>query len=271
MNERKHPDIDSLFELALRAGRIILAGFGATKAEWKIDETPVIKEVDVKINTLVIDSVSKFFPEISVIGEEKSRIVAGSDYTIVVDPMCGTIPFTWDLPISAFCIALVGKGSSLMSVIYDPFMKRLWYATRGQGSSHINSTLQVSKRSEVSQHKKIERAQIPVFNWPGAIYDTTEVINEVKRRKGITMNIASPALLGGLVSSGQIDGMIYPGDSGLELTAIQLLVEEAGGMVTDIRGDKINYSPEGKINGHITSNGLIHEELVEIAACCLQI
>jgi fructose-1,6-bisphosphatase/inositol monophosphatase family enzyme len=78
----------------------------------------------------------------------------------------------------------------------------------------------------------------------------------------------SIAYLGALVSSGKLEGTIFPSSKGWETAAIQLLVEEAGGKVTDIYGNAMQYGPEGQINGHIVSNGSVHDELLKIVQSC---
>ena len=82
------------------------------------------------------------------------------------------------------------------------------------------------------------------------------------------MNFASVAVFGGLIASGQIEASIFPGQKAWETGAMQVIVEEAGGKVTDIYGKPMRYGPNGEIEGHIVSNGWIHDELVEIVREC---
>ena len=261
MSWRECPSIRFLEQLALDAGQMILDGFGVVGVELKEDGTPVT-EVDKAINSLVIEKISENFPHISVIGEEENRIVEDSKYVIYCDPLDGTIPYTWGLPISTFSIALVKNGCPLVGVIYDPFMKRLWSAIRKE------RTLLNSLSAKVSRHSEIEHSKLCIFNWHEAICNVSGAMDEIMKRNGRWINPASVAIVGGLLALGKIDGIIFPSRDGWETAAMQVIVEEAGGKVTDIHGDKIEYSPEGKINGSIFSNGLIHDELVEILTDC---
>jgi len=65
-----------------------------------------------------------------------------------------------------------------------------------------------------------------------------------------------------------LDATIFPGQDGWETAAMQVIIEEAGGKVTDIYGNKMVYGPKSEISGHIASNGLIHDKLVALVQSC---
>jgi len=71
-----------------------------------------------------------------------------------------------------------------------------------------------------------------------------------------------------LLASGRLEATIFPGQMGWETAAMQVIIEQAGGKVTDIFGKKISYGSKGEINGHITSNGFLHDKLVALVQSC---
>jgi len=122
-------------KLATEAGEVMLKYFLSTEIATieKSDKTLVTK-ADTDINRLVIDKISEKYPTHSVWGEEQSLEIEGSFYTWVCDPVDGTVPFAKGIPVSTFSLALVdSNGKSILGVVYDPFQKRLYEATRGGG------------------------------------------------------------------------------------------------------------------------------------------
>ena len=261
MNE--YPDVAYLSNLASQAGRITLANFEfGMQREWKSDETP-LTATDTAINEMVLRSLRCDFPHVHVIGEEGNNNVDGAEYKILLDPVDGTIPFCIGVPVSTFVISVVKENTPLVAVIYDPFTKRRWSAERGKGT-WLNGLHQMS----VSKHSTIHRSNICLAWWKTAKYNIHTVCQKLIDGGAIWMNPMSIGYFGGIVASGSSEGTIFPGQIGLETAAMQLIVEEAGGKVTDINGKPMEYGANGEIQGHIISNGLIHDELVEIVRSC---
>ncbi len=258
-----YPKVAYLSNLAMQAGKITLQNFElGMQREWKSDETP-LTATDTAINEMVLESLRCDFPHIHVIGEEGNYNVDGAEYKILLDPVDGTIPFSIGVPVSTFVISVVKENTPLVAVIYDPFNKRMWCAERGEGTWLINSG-----RVHVSKHSTVHRANICLSWWKTANYNLHTVCQKLIERGATWMNPMSMAYFGGIIASGSSEGTIFPGQIGFETAAMQLIVEEAGGKVTDIYGNPMQYGPNGEIQGHIISNGLIHDELVEIVQSC---
>ncbi|MBI2097697.1 MAG: inositol monophosphatase [Candidatus Vogelbacteria bacterium] len=245
------------------AGEIMVERFDfGMKRETKEDGT-VVTDADLAINQLVLNLFERDFPRIRVISEEGGREVPEAEYAALCDPLDGTLPFSRGLPISAFCLSILDDGQPIIAVINDPFMKRLWYAELGKGS-FLNG-----KKLEVSRHHDIDRSHLGVLFWPDSPFHLLEVAGVLVNRGARVINPWTIAYLGGLVASGDLDATIFPGRNGWETAAMQLIVTEAGGFATDIEGQTIDYRPDGKIKGHVISNGLIHQRLVDIISRCL--
>jgi len=255
------PDVDYLCDLAIEAGDIIRDYFGRTKADLKEDRTPVTI-ADTTINQMVIDSISRDFPNISVIAEEGNHKVKNAEYRVLCDPMDGTLPFIWDIPIASFCIAVVRDSTPIAGVIYDPFQDRMWHAGKGEGAFLDENLI------EVSQCSLLADSAICMSWWKNTKYNLHEVCAKLMAEGANWFNPASIAYAGGLLAMGKIDATIFPGQNGWETAAMQVIVQEAGGKVTDIFGQEMVYSPEGDISGHIISNGLLHDELVALVKSC---
>jgi fructose-1,6-bisphosphatase/inositol monophosphatase family enzyme len=244
--------------LATDAGRIMRNAFQfGTVEEWKEDNTPLTIS-DTAINSLVIHRLKKDFPHISVVGEEESRDVPNSRYTILVDPIDGTIPFKLCIPVSTFCISVLDNRVPIAALVYDPFMNRMWYAQKGEGA-FFNG-----KPVRVSQHNKIEKSYISLCFWNTAPFNLGYVCNDLMDGKAKWINLNSVAICAGLIASGSLTASIAPCNKAWETAAMQVIVEEAGGKATDLMGNPLVYSEQFTMPGHIISNGYIHDELVEM-------
>ena len=256
-----YPDKNYLTDLALRAGKIITDNFGNTGSELKQDHTPVTM-VDKSINQMVIDLVSKDFPSVGIIGEEESREIKGAEYIVIFDPMDGTFPFCWNIPISSFCISVIKENVPLVGIIYDPFFRRMWSAEKNKGAFLNGNIIKVSRRN------KLTGSSISINCWKDFPHYPCLINAKLTKIGAVCFDVKSIGYFGGLIAEGKIEASIFPGQSVWETAAMQIIVEQAGGKATDIHGDKLVYLPERKIKGHIISNGLIHQELVNLVRSC---
>src|SRR3990167_5987378 len=138
-------------KLALQAGKIMLEHFqiGIT-TEMKGDNTPVTI-ADKAINSLVIKEISEAYPKHSVIGEEESSKKKGAEYVWVCDPIDGTLPYSLGMPINVFSLALVHDGQPIVAVVHDPYMKRLYWAEKGEGAFLNGKPIKVSQTSNLKE------------------------------------------------------------------------------------------------------------------------
>lgn len=250
------PDRKFLSALARESGNIML-GFQGLPNEIKTDGTPVTM-ADRLINTLVIRRMEKIFPHVSVIAEEGSRM-AGSEYYVFCDPIDGTESFCKGRNLSAFSISIVKDGIPLAAVIYNPFTRQMWSAEKGRGCFMNGHRVYVSGRDGM------RKSSFYVMWWKGKAglsFFNEELID----RGASTLTEGSIVYPGGLVASGLFEGTIFPGNNSWEAATMHIIVTEAGGTFTDLRGREITYpcSEDGCFQGvgHIASNGILHDDLV---------
>jgi fructose-1,6-bisphosphatase/inositol monophosphatase family enzyme len=244
--------------IALKAGEIMLEYFaiGAIR-DLKTDSSPVT-EADIKINQLVIDEVSKYFPDHGVRGEEISHQQEGKEYVWVCDPIDGTMPFVLGLPTNVFSLALVRDGIPLVAVVYDPYLKRLYHAVKGEGAYCNDDKILVSVEPILS--KIIIGASGPRNKCLDVLNFHDEIIRSVLRHYQFQSTIYESMM----VALGQFGAAIFSGDSAHDVASVKLIVEEAGGKVTDLNGNEQRY--DQPIYGALISNGKVHQELLNIIA-----
>ncbi len=243
--------------LARQAGDIMRANFElGMKKDWKEDKSP-LTVTDVQINDLVIQEVKKNFPNHNILAEEDSSLSGKSEYTWVCDPIDGTIMFSHGIPICTFSLALAKGGVSVLGVAYDPFSDRLFTAEKGQGAFLNNKKIFVSTESKldkvVGEYEMFKRAKYNI----NKVADHLTMVAEAK-----LMRLCSVVYPSCLVATGDLGFAIFPGNTAHDMAAVKIIVEEAGGKVTDLFGQEQRY--DQPINGCLVSNGVLHQELLNL-------
>lgn len=244
-------------QLAREAGEIMHKYFGKNpETEFKEDET-IVTVADKEINRLVIEKVQERYPEHSIDGEEESH-KQESDYVWVCDPIDGTNPFAMELPVSIFSLALAVDGKPMLGVIYDPFGDKLYSAAEGAGAFLNDEPINVSKDGFGS------KARMNFDWWPDAEYDILAPLQKLSKEQNVyLLSPGSTTHMAALVARGEFVSSVFAGTKGknVDIAAAKVIVEEAGGRVTDLFGNEQRYDQD--IKGAIVSNGVVHDQIVE--------
>ncbi len=241
-------------EIAKEAGRIMLKYFEEDNgSDYKNDNT-IVTKADTEINHYLIDKVKEKYPSHSVDGEEAQ--FGKSDYVWVCDPVDGTAMYARHIPVAVFSLALVINGEPQLGVIYDPFTDSLYTATKGKGAFKNNCPIHVNNL-DLDDMKSISNFDI----WPDVEYDIFSVIKQLGQKTHF-VGIGSVSRACMCVATGEFNLVIFPGTEhkNCDIAAAKIIVEEAGGKVTDLFGNEQRYDTD--INGAIISNGIVHEEAV---------
>lgn len=242
--------------LADQAGKIIRANFKLSmKKSWKSDNTPLTL-ADNKINDLVIETINSKHPKHQILAEEGDDMGGDSKYVWVCDPIDGTIPFSHGIPTSVFSLALTDNGKPILGVVYDPYMERLFFAKKGMGATLNNKKISVSKNDDffgsLVGFSGIENTD---YNYP-------DIVKELNNQNALTMNNLSATYMGALVSNGEFAGNIFFANKPHDSAALKIIIEEAGGTMTNLFGNEQRYDKE--INGHIAANPKMHKKILSL-------
>ncbi len=240
-----------LLTLSEEAAKIMLKHYSAKgiQVTMKGDMSPVT-EADLEINKMTIEMVKKYYPDYEVLAEEESTEVENSSKLFVVDPIDGTHMFAIGSPLFVFSAAVVVNGESIAGVLKNPLARRTLLAEKGKGTYLIEE----NKRVSVSQKQNFEKALI------NCGWKETNLPKLVHARGGRTPQIYTVCEVASLIATGGFEGEVFTGPSAHDIAAAKIVVEEAGGKVTDLYGKEQRYDRE--INGAIISNGYLHDELV---------
>ncbi|MCP4305734.1 MAG: inositol monophosphatase [bacterium] len=252
--------LETATELALQASQIMLDHFDSgVTVNIKADNTPVTV-ADEKINQLVIDRITVQYPAHGVIGEEASVEKPDATHQWVCDPIDGTLPYTLGIPTNVFALALVEDGDPIVAVIADPYLQRVYSATLGEGAFCNERPLAISTRSSLVG---------AIMNVSGRSGRRAAVLGgpvyaDLEKSGAHMMHHSSMIYEAALVAAGAFDAAIFTKRTPWDAAAGALLVTEAGGVVTDVNGRGQRY--DRPLNGTIFSNGVLHDEVLQIVA-----
>lgn len=248
--------LDFAKDVAKYAGKIMLKFFSQDNGEkYKMDKT-IVTLADTEINSYLVKKVKEKYPNHAVDGEEEQ--FGKSNYKWVCDPVDGTAMYARHIPVSVFSLALVVDGESILGVVYDPFTDSMYSAIKGEGAYKND------KKMEVNTIALDDMKSVSNFDmWPEAEYNIFEPIKKLGE-KTYFIGIGSVIRACMCVANGEFNLAIFPGTKhkNCDIAAAKVIVEEAGGKVTNIFGKEQRY--DQSIKGAIISNGLVHDEVVNV-------
>ena len=230
-----HPQLNIAVKAARRAGALI------NRAALDVDRLTVTKkgpadfvsEVDRMVENAIIAVLREAYPDHAFLGEEGGA-VGESEFQWIIDPIDGTTNFLHGFPMYCTSIALVHKGVITQAVIYDPVRNDLFTASRGSGA-FLNE-----RRIRVSSQTRMEDALIG-SGFPFSSMEHQErylrMFAEVMRKSAGIRRPGSAALDLAYVAAGRYDGFWELGLKPWDMAAGTLLIQEAGGLVSDLEGE----------------------------------
>lgn len=216
-----------------------------------------VTEADHAAEKAIIDSIKEQYPHHFILSEEVGEISTDSDTKWIIDPIDGTINFASGIPICCVSIGVEKNGEMILGAVYNPFMDEMFIGEKGKGATLNDKKINVSTKKEVLHSCLVTGfpyTYLDIENGPLQIF-------EKLIRKGVPVRrLGSAAIDLCWVAAGRFDGFYEHKLMAWDSAAGYLIVEEAGGKVTDMRGNK--YSPyQHQI---VATNGLIHDELLEV-------
>lgn len=216
----------------------------------------LVTEADHAAEKVIIDSIKKDFPDHYILSEEAGAIVQDSQYKWIIDPIDGTINFAQGIPICCVSVGVEHNGQMILGAVYNPFINELFVAERGKGATLNDRKIKVSQRENILSACVVTGFPYTYLDEPNGPLQVFERFI----RKGIPVRrLGSAAIDLCWVACGRFDAFYEHKLNAWDSAAGFLIVEEAGGKVTDYKGDY--YSP---YQPHIAaSNGIIHDEFLD--------
>jgi histidinol-phosphatase len=250
------PDLQLAIELADAADAITMRHYQSSSlaVRTKSDKTPV-SEADEAVERMIRERIAAERPGDGVVGEEFGTSGATSRRWIL-DPIDGTKNYIRGIPVWATLIGVEENGRIIAGVISAPAMGRRWWAARGEGA--FVSALGETRAIRASAVDTLEDAHLTYdsvtdFDQHGGAVRFLSLMRRCTRSRGFGDFWAHM-----LVAEGAVEIALEPAVAIWDMAPVQIIVEEAGGRFTDMRG-------ESRIDGGsaLSTNGLIHDAVLE--------
>lgn len=244
---------------AVHAGADLLKHYfeGSFEVSSKDSINNLVTEVDKKSEEAIIDVIRAEFPEHFILSEEAGEMSTESEYKWIIDPIDGTVNFAHGIPICCVSIGVEHQGSIIMGAVFNPFMNELFFAERGKGAYLNNKPLRVS------YNDKIESACLVTgfpYRWVEVQADPIAVFERFIRLGLPVRRLGSAAIDLCWVAAGRFDGFWEYNLNPWDIAAGYLIIEEAGGQITNFNGDA--YSVYDKQT--LATNGHIHQDMLAV-------
>ena len=245
-------------QAALEAGEIIAKYFGKKhKFKYKNeDKSDFATQADLESEQKIIEILIKNFPTHSILAEESGRDDKKSEYTWVIDPLDGTYSFSIGFPYFAVSIGLLKDNKPVLGALYHIKEDKLYTAQKGKGAFMNGQPIKVSSRNNLPQAAIV----VDLGSKPRRLPKIEMYILPLIKELGHIYSIGSTALGMVLTACGVGDGTVAQAWV-WDFVAAAIIVEEAGGKVTDFKGEEIDWSQD-RLNV-LASNDLIHDQIVE--------
>ena len=250
--------IHDLVNIAKEAGSVIREGFGKSfKIEYKTGDNNLVTEIDKASEKVITDFIRKKYPSHSILAEEGSGEQNDSEYLWVIDPLDGTTNFAHGLPIFSVSIGLQKNGKTIAGVVYDVMRGIIFSAELGAGAFAKSEKIAVSNNDNLAHSMLVTGFPYNKKENPDKLFE--RFIALTKTARGVR-RLGSAAIDFCYLASGVFDGFwevhLHPWD----ICAGKLIVEEAGGLVTDFHGNKTNIYTKRILS----TNGNIHEQVIKV-------
>ncbi|MBS3057055.1 MAG: inositol monophosphatase [Candidatus Diapherotrites archaeon] len=235
--------MESTIKKSLRAsGKILMKSFGKIqKYSVKENQSSIVTKADLASEKAIVKIIQKEFPKHNIIAEETGFKSNNSEYTWIVDPLDGTSNFASGIPWFGIFIALLKASKPIASGIYLPFYDLMYFAEKGKGATRNGRRILVSKEKAI---KNVLLSYSLDYS-----EDPSKTENEVKIIKLLVQNTRNLRATNSAIdycyaADGRLGGCINQTSKIWDVVAPYLIIKEAGGIVTDIYGNDMEFSAD---------------------------
>ncbi|MBA2525124.1 MAG: inositol monophosphatase [Pyrinomonadaceae bacterium] len=248
-------------QTARDAGGVLIDRLGRAQVSNK-GTIDLVTEADIAAEKLIIDRIRSHYPRHAILAEESGAsegipsIPGESEWKWLIDPLDGTTNYAHGYPCFCVSIGVERRGRIEIGVVYDPMRDEMFAAERGQGATLNERHMRVSKVEDLNRAMLCTGFPYNVRERPDFARDFTNftMLAQAVRRDG------SAAIDLAYVACGRFDGFWEDGLNPWDVAAGILLIEEAGGRVTDYQNAPLDiYTPKV-----LASNGLVHEAMMSV-------
>jgi myo-inositol-1(or 4)-monophosphatase len=217
----------------------------------------LVTEADHASERAIFEVIQQAHPEHFILSEETGAIPSNSNIKWIIDPIDGTINFANGIPICCVSIGVEENGEMLMGAVYNPFMNEMFFAEKGKGAFLNDKPIKVSDKDNLLTSCLV--TGFP-YQYLDAENGPLQIFEKLIRKSIPVRRLGSAALDLCWTAAGRFDGFYEHKLQAWDSAAGYLIVQEAGGTVTDLNGEK--YNPHQP--GIIATNGKIQDQLLAL-------
>lgn len=255
-----------LIQILQSSGKILVDNFRKiNKVSIKQNQSNIVTEVDLESEKNIVSMIELLFPQHSILAEETGLRDKKSEYLWVVDPIDGTSNFVSNIPWFGVMVCILKDFTPVMAGIYLPFYDSLYFAEKGKGAYLNDKKIFVTRETNL---KNVLFGYSLDFS-----EDKSKTEFEVKIIKELVSNVRNLRATNSVVdfcytADGRLGGSINQTTKIWDIAAPALIIQEAGGIVTDINGNqlsfKINKSNYLKNFTIIGTNKIFHSKVLKL-------
>ena len=217
----------------------------------------LVTEADHASEKAILSVIKRDFPDHQILAEESGALSQNSEFKWVIDPIDGTVNFAQGIPLNCVSIGIEHKGVIVMAAVYNPHLNEFFFAEKGKGATLNDKPIRVSQKSVTLHSCLVTGFPYTYINEPNG---PLEVFERFVRRGVPVRRLGSAAIDLCWVACGRFDGFFEQKLEPWDSAAGFLIVEEAGGRVTDFKGDPFSIY-QHKV---LATNSLIHAEMLDV-------
>ena len=241
-------------EIASEAGDTLVERFHQVKKVTSKGRGNIVTDVDTEVEEKMLETIRREFPDMGFLGEESKGVSPDSGYVWIVDPVDGTRNYASGVPFFSLVVGLALDGEVLVGVNYDPLRGEMFHAERGAGAFLNDGPIRISERMSIEE--SVLGMDLS-YNDDGAV-NGLQVILSLWPGMQTSRTMGSSALGISYAAAGRYDLYFHHQLEPWDQVAGLLLVEEAGGIITDRTGRRAGLHSDGLV----ASNRTLHAEFM---------
>lgn len=253
----KNKYIQAAKKAALKGGRFLKENLGHSGEIFYKGAVDLVTNFDTQAQRIIFDYLSKCFPDHDYLAEEGLSQKKGAEFRWIIDPLDGTTNYAHSFPVFTVSIALEKEGEVILGLVYDPMREEVFSAEKGEGAFLNGRKIKVSSVDDLD--KSLLATGFPYDLRTSDVNNILHFNNFLIRVQGIR-RCGSAAMDLCYVACGRFDGFWELKLSPWDMAAGALIVQEAGGRISDFK-DKEFVLSGSEI---LASNGLIHQQMKDV-------
>ncbi len=247
-------ELTAAVQAARQAGRLLRENFARQHQIMYKGVIDMVTEMDQKAEALITTSLRQSFPDYGFLGEEGSRAEGNGEARWIIDPIDGTTNYAHGYPFFAVSIALEVQGEITVGVVHNPMLDELFTAQKGKGAFLNGEAIHVTSTADIA--RALLASGFPYDVWTNPVNNSRQWEKAIRSATSVRCDGAASIDLA-YVAAGRIDGYWELDLEAWDMAAGVLLVQEAGGHVSQCSGEDFSINQRNVL----ASNGPLHPAL----------